>query len=301
MSRGQHPQHEGGDAEGDEPPASGYDEAYGGEEYGGGVYGGAVYGVGGTTYPPAGAAPSPTASGYLVDNVVETGKSGTITGVVLWKGARAPASLPAVAQAGRCGALENATLRVSNGGGLRDAVVFLADVKSGKAAPPSLGGTLELGQCRFAPYVQLAMPIGQVLAVTNRDEGAAAVRLTRRATGVVPGGGEAVVDLALGARGEATLLLDREAAHEATAPGGHPAASAWIIVPPHPYYTLTDAEGRFYLGEVPPGEYTLVVWHPPVVTGLDAKGAPVRTPALETRTRVKVGEHETTTVRLDLK
>jgi hypothetical protein len=301
MSRGQHPHHGDASASDEEAPAGGYEEAYG-EDFGGAAYGGSVYGVGGTTYPPAGPAPAPTTSGYLVDNIVESGKGGAIEGVALWKGARAPASLPAVAQATRCsGALENTSLRVAPTGGLRDAVVFLADIRSGKAAPPSLGGTLEIGQCRFAPLVQVAMPIGQVLAVTNRDESPVTVRLTRRATSLVPGSGEAAQDLALGGRGEATLLLDREAAHEATVAGGHPAASAWIVVPPHPYYTLTDEQGRFRLDDVPAGEYTLVVWHPPVVTGLDAKGAPLRTPALETRTHVKVEESKTTATRLEIR
>jgi hypothetical protein len=125
--------------------------------------------------------------------------------------------------------------------------------------------------------------------------------LTRRSTALVPGAGEASQDLPLGARGESTLMLDREAAHEATVTGGHPAASAWVVVPPHPYYTLTDEQGRFRLDDVPAGEYTLVVWHPPVVTGLDAKGAPVRTPAIERRIHVKVEAGRTTAAKVELR
>src|SRR6185436_9865352 len=151
-------------------------------------------------YPPAAAAPAPVGGGYMIDSVVENGKGGAIEGVVTWKGARPAASLPAVAQAVRCtGALENASLRVSPSGGLRDAVVYLVDVKSGKAPPPAIGGTLEVDACRFAPVVQLAMPIGQVLAITNRDDTPAQLRLTRRATAVAGPVGEANNDLAVGA------------------------------------------------------------------------------------------------------
>jgi len=32
-------------------------------------------------------------------------------------------------------------------------------------------------------------------------------------------------------------------------------------VVPHPYYVVTDANGRFELSNVPAGEYTLVAWH----------------------------------------
>jgi len=30
---------------------------------------------------------------------------------------------------------------------------------------------------------------------------------------------------------------------------------------PHPYFAVTDAEGKFEITGVPPGEYTLVAWH----------------------------------------
>jgi hypothetical protein len=35
----------------------------------------------------------------------------------------------------------------------------------------------------------------------------------------------------------------------------------WVIVQEHPYYAVTDGNGKFSLGDVPPGEYTLRIWH----------------------------------------
>jgi hypothetical protein len=36
----------------------------------------------------------------------------------------------------------------------------------------------------------------------------------------------------------------------------------WLFVDDHPYYTHTDAEGCFFLPQVPPGRYELVCWLP---------------------------------------
>jgi len=37
---------------------------------------------------------------------------------------------------------------------------------------------------------------------------------------------------------------------------------AYLFVDDHPYYTRTDAEGRFTLSQVPPGRYQVVCWMP---------------------------------------
>jgi hypothetical protein len=41
----------------------------------------------------------------------------------------------------------------------------------------------------------------------------------------------------------------------------HPWTHGWLAVFDHPYYVVTGADGSFVLDEVPPGTYTLVVWH----------------------------------------
>lgn len=36
----------------------------------------------------------------------------------------------------------------------------------------------------------------------------------------------------------------------------------WLYVVDHPYFSITDQDGRFALDQVPPGTYSLLAWHP---------------------------------------
>ena len=41
----------------------------------------------------------------------------------------------------------------------------------------------------------------------------------------------------------------------------HPWMSAHIGVLPHPFYSVTDDQGKFEIKNLPPGEYTIEAWH----------------------------------------
>jgi len=49
---------------------------------------------------------------------------------------------------------------------------------------------------------------------------------------------------------------------ELTSGAGYYWQAADLFVCDHPYYTVTDEEGRFRFAHVPAGEYDLVAWHP---------------------------------------
>jgi hypothetical protein len=46
---------------------------------------------------------------------------------------------------------------------------------------------------------------------------------------------------------------------------------SWGLAVENPYYQVTGSDGRFSLTDVPPGDYTLNVWHPGVGTVLEQK------------------------------
>lgn len=61
--------------------------------------------------------------------------------------------------------------------------------------------------------------------------------------------------------------------------GFHAYMESWGLAVDNPYFALTDESGRFEMGDVPPGTYKLVVWHPQARTVIEqqvtipAKGA----------------------------
>jgi hypothetical protein len=60
----------------------------------------------------------------------------------------------------------------------------------------------------------------------------------------------------------------------------HTWMSAFVIVTDHPYHTVTDADGAYEIRDVPPGRYTVTVWH----EELGARETPVTIEAGRTAT-----------------
>lgn len=56
--------------------------------------------------------------------------------------------------------------------------------------------------------------------------------------------------------------LERTGVVELTSAAGYFWMRTYLLVDEHPYYTRTDADGRFTLPEVPPGHYEVVCWLP---------------------------------------
>jgi polysaccharide lyase family 4-like protein len=256
-----------------------HSDAFGAAVYGGMYYGGLFYGA---PYNPP---PAPVQA-YTPTAVVN---GGVVEGTVTWKSPpRAPATLPG------CGRpVPNPTLRISPTGGLRDAVVYLADIGTGKPASP-LGGVIEARGCGFTPHLQVAAPIGAALLLSNGDVENRSVRIRPL------GKRQWIFDQTLSTHRETAMPLLAGGFYEVS-DTAHPQASGWVVVPSHPYYAVTDDNGHFRIDDVPPGTYTMVIWHEPVALGMeDDTGIALHSTTVEGKARVTVQASATTRRDIDL-
>ncbi len=137
--------------------------------------------------------------------------------------------------------------------GLKNVVVRLTDITEGKAwddtsRPPELSQIA----CRFAPHV-LIVPAGQTFDIVNSD-GILHNIHTR-------GSKNRPMNKAHPKLLKRLTMNFKRPDLVAVKCDVHDWMSGWIVVASHPYYAVTDPAGKFELQNVPPGTYTLELWH----------------------------------------
>ena len=182
---------------------------------------------------------------------------GSITGTVT-----APASLTAGAPiaTGRdsavCGpAVEDSSV-VRQGNGLGGAVVWLEDIRRGRPLPLERRLELESIKCRLTPRIQAGV-VGSTVNVLGHDDFRQHLRFLA--------GGEPQPRAAV-LLGQYEQVIPTE--RPFSAPGlvvvrdrDHAWPTAYLAVFDHPYFAVTAPNGTFRIDGVPPGRYTLKVWH----------------------------------------
>jgi hypothetical protein len=245
--------------------------SYGGFGYGGFGYGGDGYGGRGGLALGYTSPPPPPPSTY---EAIGFGDLGRIEGTLTWAGSAGvawPADCPQARTAVR-------------GAPVAGAIAYLDRLERGRVGMVQTTAVLTATACGLAPAVQLVSPVPAV--VTIESHRSAGVILTARAIS------DEQVELDPGGRVE--LALDRAGPTRVSAPG---LAPAWLWALPHPYYVVTDARGRFALEDVPPGNYTLVLWAPPLATAAGAGAAePTWSAPIVDRRAVTVRGNATATV-----
>ena len=164
-----------------------------------------------------------------------------------------------------CGALSDGDghrflkeVNVGQGGGLKDVVVVVEGVQSGKPFTFT-NAQVEANVCQFLPFVTVVSDKRQ-LTVTNRDPVShdiqgysydqAGVDIVLHRPSLKATGTTEIVHLVKG-RKVFTMQC-----------GMHPYMQNWGYAIDNPYYAVTDPDGSFSIGDLPPGTYRVKAWHP---------------------------------------
>ena len=190
--------------------------------------------------------------------VISVENGGTISGTVKWEGALphlAPALInkdPEVCdpQAEKHRDMER--LLVSPTRGVANTVVYLKDIARGKAMDlPEPRQFLNQKNCRYEPHI-LLVPLQHDVKIKSSDPLLHTVHMS----------GAADYNLPFPFRDQVvTRNMNREGLVDLRCNAGHVWMNAELMVAPHPYYAVTNAEGEFQITDVPPGDYEIVAWH----------------------------------------
>jgi plastocyanin len=181
---------------------------------------------------------------------------GTIVGEVKYAGdPPAPEKIDVTKDANVCGADPKVSpaLVVGANKGIKDVVASLPSIQKGKAlGKPAKPPVLDQKSCEYHPYAQI-IPVNTTLEITNSDDVLHNIK--------TKGGSKTSFNMA-------QPKFKRKMTYDFKNPeivqvecNVHGWMNAIIVVEDNPYDALTDANGSFKITDVPPGKYTVKVWH----------------------------------------
>jgi hypothetical protein len=186
---------------------------------------------------------------------VAVNNGGTIEGVITLSGAHAGATITTTKNQDYCGAtIPDPTYTIDSAGGLANVIVYLKDITKGKPGPTE---PLKLvnEHCMFSPRVQGAM-VGEQVTISSDDPILHNTHPQNAETNAT------IYNIALPFKGfSVTKPLPANPELIKVKCDAHEWMHAWIMELDHPYYTTTGSDGHFTIKDVPPGSYTLAVWH----------------------------------------
>ena len=178
---------------------------------------------------------------------------GSISVAVKFKGtAPAPKKLDVSKDKEVCGksAKTDPSLIVS-GGNLVNAVVYITDIKKGKKMAPAKV-TLDQKECEYHPHV-LAFPVGSTVEILNPDgilHNVHSYSQKNQPFNMAQPKFKKTLSVKIEKPEAINVKCDV-----------HGWMSGWLFAAENPYFGVTDNSGMVKLGDVPPGSYTVEVWH----------------------------------------
>lgn len=179
--------------------------------------------------------------------------AGSISGTVKYKGAApAPKKLDVSKDKEVCGKSPKVDQSlVVNNGNLANAVVTITDIKSGKKLDAKKV-VLDQKGCEYQPHV-LAFPAGTTVEILNPDgilHNVHSYSKVNSPFNMAQPKFKKTLD----------VKIDKPEAIEVKC-DVHGWMQGWLVATESPYVAVSDNSGNFKLADVPPGNYTVEVWH----------------------------------------
>jgi hypothetical protein len=142
---------------------------------------------------------------------------------------------------------------VSPDGGLANVFVWVKQGVTGKFDPPAKEAVLDQHGCEYVPYVQ-GMQTGQKLKILNSDPFLHNVNCQ-------PTNNKAF-NMAQVVKGQSNdRVFDKQEVMVKFKCDVHPWMYAYIGVVDHPFFCVTDKDGKFTIPNLPAGKYTVEALH----------------------------------------
>jgi plastocyanin len=195
---------------------------------------------------------------------IDVKNGGTIKGTVTLKGTPpSPEIISVSADTASCGKTKTlSSLIIGPNQGVKDTIIGLEGVTQGRKLDQTVAVELDQLKCEYAPHI-LIVPKGATLQFMNHDailHNIHAYDLQAKADAQT--GPKTLFNMALPLKGmKIAKPMSQSGLLRMLCDAGHPWMNAYVLVTEHPYFAVTDENGNFVLSGVPPGTYTITMWH----------------------------------------